>query len=164
VNSHTLQTVAQIEVLPEPYDVAVDPRRHRLYIGHFDSRAAGESEPLKPYKTVLEVLDTETLKLLDPIYAGRFTRQLDVNPLTGRVYVNNLASGSVTIVSPRGKVIQTLDTGFGPRGLAVNPFTDKVYVGNANESAGALTGGPALDGLPDTISVIHDKVRRHKRR
>jgi YVTN family beta-propeller protein len=166
VNSHTLNPVTQIEVLPEPYDVAVDPRRHRLYIGHFDSRAASETEPLQPWRTVLEVLDTETNKLLRPVYAGagRFTRQLDLNPLTGRVYVNNLAAATLTILGPRLKFRQRLGVGIGPRGVAVNPLTNKVYVGNASQSVGSLTGGPGLDGLPDTITVIRDPARRPKGR
>jgi YVTN family beta-propeller protein len=162
VNSHTLRRVTRIPVLPEPYGAAIDPRRHRLYIGHFDSRAAAEDQPLRPLRTVVEVLDTRTNRLLDPVYAGRFTRNLAVDTSTGRVYVNNLAAARMTILGPRLGVRDRVGVGLGPRGIAVNPSTDKIYVGNGSESVGRILGGPGLDGRPDTISVIRDPGRRRK--
>jgi DNA-binding beta-propeller fold protein YncE len=48
--------------------------------------------------------------------------------------------------------------GLGPRGVVVNPRTGKIYVGNTAVSQGSVQ--PAPDGLPDTISVIRDRVRR----
>jgi YVTN family beta-propeller protein len=164
VNSHTLKTVKRIRVLPEPYGASIDTRRHRYYIGHFDSRAASEDEPLKPYQTPLEVLDTRTNKLLRPVYAGSFTRNSAVDPTTGRVYVNNLATRTMTILGPNLKVRQRVSVDLGPRGIVFNPDTRKLYVGNVSVSVGAIIGGPGLDGLPDTISVIRDPVGRRKTR
>jgi YVTN family beta-propeller protein len=164
VNSHTLKTVAQIDVLPEPYGIAVDPRRHRLYVGHLDTRAVVEigdgTAQVKPYRSVLEVIDTETNKLQKPVYAGRFTRGVAVNPSTGRVYVSNLPTATVTILSPALKVIQEVAVGYGPRLPAFNPSTDKLYVGNSAHSSYPNFANAGLDGLPDTISVIRDRVRR----
>ncbi len=164
VNSHTLRTVKRIRVTPEPYGAAIDTRRHRLYIGHADSRAASESEPLKPYNTVLEVLDLRTNKLLQPVYAGGFTRNPAVDPRTGRVYVNNLATGRLTILGPDLKVRQRLRVDIGPRGIAFNPVTRKLYVGNVSVSMGVIIGGPGIDGKPDNISVIRDPLPRSKAR
>ena len=162
VNSHTLKTVKRIRVMPESYGASIDTRRHRYYIGHADSRAAPETEPLKPFNTVLEVLDTRTNKLLRPVYAGGFTRNQAVDPTTGRVYVNNLATATMTILGPDLKVRQTVRVGVGPRGIAFNPDTRKLYVGNSSASKGVIIGGPGLDALPDTISVIRDPVKRRK--
>jgi YVTN family beta-propeller protein len=164
VNSRTLRTVAQLDVLPQPYGAAIDPRRGRLYIGHLDSRAASENEPLKPFRTVLEVLDTKTNRFLPPVYAGSFTRNPGVDPTTGRVYVNNLATGTVTLLNPNLKVRQRVRVGLGPRGIAVNPSTDKIYIGNASTSMGTIIGGPGLDSKPDTISVIRDPEPRRRAR
>ncbi len=162
VNSHTLRTVKRIRVTPEPYGATIDTRRHRLYIGHADSRAASETEPLKHYNTVLETLDLRTNKLLQPVYAGGFTRNSTVDPRTGRVYVNNLATGTMTILNPNLTVRQTVRVGLGPRGIVVNPATHKIYVGNVSVSMGVIIGGPGIDGKPDTISVIRDPVKRRK--
>ena len=139
VNSHTLKTVKRIRVMPEAYGASIDPRRHRYYIGHADSRAASGTEPLKPFNTVLEVLDTRTNKLLRPVYAGGFTRNQAVDPTTGRVYVNNLATGTMTILGPNLKVRQTVRVGLGPRGIAFNPDTRKLYVGNSAVSQGEVS-------------------------
>ena len=111
---------------------------------------------------MLEVLDTRTNKLLRPVYAGGFTRNPAVDPTTGRVYVNNLATGTMTILGPDLKVRQTVRVGLGPRGIAFNPDTRKLYVGNSSVSKGVIIGGPGLDALPDTISVIRDPVKRRK--
>ncbi len=162
VNSHTLKTVKRIQVMPEAYGASIDPRRHRYYIGHLDRRAIFGDDPLKPFNTVLEVLDTRTNKLLRPVYAGGFTRNQAVDPTTGRVYVNNLATGTMTILGPDLKVRQTVRVGLGPRGIAFNPDTRKLYVGNSAVSQGEVSGGPGLDALPDTISVIRDPVKRRK--
>jgi YVTN family beta-propeller protein len=164
VDSHTLRTVKRINVVAEAYGASIDTRRHRLYIGHAESRAASETEPLKPYQTVLEVLNTRTNRLLRPVYAGGFTRNSAVDPRTGRVYVNNLATGTVTILGPNLKVRQRVRVDLGPRGIVFNPDTRKLYVGNVSVSQGAIIGGPGVDGLPDTISVIRDPIKRRKAR
>jgi YVTN family beta-propeller protein len=166
VNSHTLKTVAHIDVLPEPYGIDVDPRRHRLYVGHLDPRAVLETgdgtAEVTPYRSVLEVIDTETNKLQKPVYAGSFTGGVAVNPLTGRVYVSNLPTATVTILSPALKVIQEVDVGYGPRLPAFNPSTDKLYVGNSAHSSYPNFANAGLDGLPDSISVMIDEAsRRH---
>jgi YVTN family beta-propeller protein len=161
VNSHTFRTVAQVDVLPEPYGLAVDPRRKRLYVGHLDRRAIVETAngaELLPYRSVLEVIDTKTNKALNPVYAGRFTRGVAVNPVTGRVYVSNLPSATVTILSPALKAIQKVPVGYGPRLPAFNPNTDKLYVGNSAHSSYPNFRNAGLDGKPDTISVIRDRV------
>jgi DNA-binding beta-propeller fold protein YncE len=164
VNSHSRKLVKRIKVMPEAYGASIDTRRHRYYIGHADSRAASETEPLKPFQTVLEVLNTRTNRLLKPVYAGGFTRNSAVDPVTGRVYVNNLATGTMTILGPNLKVRQTVRVGVGPRGIAFNSDTRKLYVGNVSASAGVIIGGPGLDARPDTISVIRDPVQRRKAR
>ena len=130
--------------MPEAYGAAIDAGATGYYIGHADSRATSETEPLKPFNTVLEVLDTRTNKLLRPVYAGGFTRNPAVDPTTGRVYVNNLATGTMTILGPDLKVRQTVRVGLGPRGIAVNPDTHKIYVGNVSESMGVIIDGPRL--------------------
>jgi YVTN family beta-propeller protein len=161
VDTRTLEVIKRIETLPEPYGVDVDPRSNRIYVGHFDRRAVSSPstgcpscpESLRPYRTVLEVLNGETNRLLTPVYAGSFTRNVAVNPVTGRVYVANLNTRSVTIVQD-GKVVDRVRVGFGPRGIAVNHKTNKIYVGNAAASSGEVD---LPDGKPDTISVIRDK-------
>ena len=111
---------------------------------------------------MLEVLDTRTNKLLRPVYAGGFTRNQAVDPTTGRVYVNNLATATMTILGPDLKVRQTVRVGVGPR-------RDRLQSGHAQAICrelvsiqGCIIGGPGLDALPDTISVIRDPVKRRK--
>ena len=109
---------------------------------------------LLPFQTVLEVFNTKKSRFLSPIYGGSFTRNVAVDPRTGRVYVANLITSSLAIVR-NGKVLERVDVGPGPRGIAVNHVTRKVYVGNT--AASDEEGVDLPDGKPDTISVI--KVR-----
>jgi YVTN family beta-propeller protein len=164
VDTRTLKVVKRIKTLPEPYGVDLDPRTGRVYVGHFDRRAVLSPstgcpscpETLRPFRTLLEVLNGETNRLLSPIYAGSFTRNVAVNPRTGRVYVANLVTRSVTIVQD-GKIVERVRVGRGPRAIAVNHVTNKIYVGNAGASARQID---LPDGKPDTISVIQDRPAR----
>ena len=135
------------------------PSSLRRALGHACHRGDREQGRAAAYRSWCSRSSTRDQQARNPVYAGRFTRGVAVNPLTGRIYVSNLPSATVTILSPELKVVQRVPVGYGPRCPAFNPNTDKLYVGKLCALSYPNFRNAGLDGLPDTISVILDKTR-----
>jgi uncharacterized protein len=74
--------------------------------------------------------------------AGQQPVAVAVNENTGRVYIVNHDSASVTVIDGKTRsAIATVSTGRGPEGIAVNPLTDRVYVANAGDSSVTVIDG-----------------------
>ncbi len=81
------------------------------------------------------------------VNTGQSPMAIAVNENTGKAYIANHGSGSVTVIDGRTKsVVATVKTGSGPEGIAVNPVTNRIYV--ANPGDGSVT---VIDGASDTV-------------
>jgi YVTN family beta-propeller protein len=87
----------------------------------------------------LTVIDGATCQSA-AVAVGDEPRGLAVNPMTGRAYVANHRSGTVSVIDGDA-VVATVPVGPYPRSVAVNPLTGLVYVVNAGDG---------------TLSVIED--------
>jgi DNA-binding beta-propeller fold protein YncE len=78
-------------------------------------------------------------KVVATVPAGAFPVAVDVNFRTGKVYVPNNSSPSVTIIDERTKTSKTVVDAGGsfPNAIAVNFITNKIYVANT-ESGNVL--------------------------
>jgi len=65
---------------------------------------------------------------LPPIGAENSPYAIAVNPVTGKVYVVNNGSNSVTVINGMTHSKTTISVGTSPQAVAVNPVTNKVYV------------------------------------
>lgn len=81
------------------------------------------------------------------IAAGKQPVAVAVNENTGRVYILNHDSGSVTVIDGKTRAtVATVTTGRGPEGIAVNSVTNRVYVANAGDSSVTV-----IDGANSTV-------------
>jgi YVTN family beta-propeller protein len=81
------------------------------------------------------------------VSAGRQPVAIAVNENTGKVYVVNHDSSSVTVIDGKTRAaVATISTGRGPEGIAVNPATNRVYVANAGDSTVTV-----IDGTNNTV-------------
>ncbi|CAG0933418.1 PE-PGRS family protein PE_PGRS18 [Thermoflexales bacterium] len=67
---------------------------------------------------------------LPPIAVQNSPYAIAVNPVTGKVYVVNNGSNSVTVINGVTHSKTTVGVGTYPQAIAVNPVTNKVYVAN----------------------------------
>jgi YVTN family beta-propeller protein len=77
------------------------------------------------------------------IVVGSTPTGLAVNTSTGRIYVTNETSNSVSVIdSGTDTVIATVAVGMVPEGVAVDPVTNSVYVANySNNNMSVIDGG-----------------------
>ena len=73
-----------------------------------------------------------------------------VNPVTGKIYVADSGSASVTVIDGTTYGTATVAVGTAPSALAVNPVTNKIYVAN-NDSAGSVT---VIDGTTNRTTLV----------
>ena len=65
-----------------------------------------------------------------------------VEQFTGKVYVANFSSNTVSVINPAtNAVIATIPVGGEPVGVAVNQLTGKVYVTNTHSDTVSVIGG-----------------------
>jgi YVTN family beta-propeller protein len=74
-----------------------------------------------------------------------------VNPNTGNVYVINVVSNTVSVISPSNQVITTIPVGMRPQDVAVNPDSGNVYVANIESSTVSVISG----STNQVIATIH---------
>ncbi len=131
----------------EPYAIAVDAVRHRLYA----LISVGGSNP-----------DRVAVFSLAPSGASRIGTVMvgaggvdggtgiAVNTTTGHVFVANSADDTVTVIDGPGMaVLNTVTVGDNPGMIGVNPATNRVYVGNRGSN---------------TVQVLQDSYTRRPRR
>jgi YVTN family beta-propeller protein len=81
------------------------------------------------------------------IGAGQQPMAVAVNETTGKVYVLNHDSRSVTVIDGKTRTAgAAIGVGRGPEGIAVNPVTNQVYVANAGDSSVTV-----IDGATDKV-------------
>ena len=131
----------------EPYALAVDAGRNRLYvltapIGGFPDRVEFFS------------LASSGASRLGTLYSGSGGvwggTGIAVNPTTGHVFAANSADNTVTVLDGPGMYwMATVPVGRDPGSAGVNPATNRVYIGNRGD---------------DTVQVVVDTFVRRLRR
>jgi YVTN family beta-propeller protein len=78
---------------------------------------------------------------------------IGVNPSTGRVYVANVNSDTVSVIDgATNTVVATVAVGNYPTGVGVNPSTDRVYVANMHSDTVSVIAGPSITLDPPTAT------------
>ena len=130
----------------EPYAVAVDAVRNRLYV---------LTAPIGGYPDRVEVFSLApsgasrlgTVRVGNGGVAGG--TGIVANPATGRVFVTNSADDTMSVLDGPGVyLVATVRVGHDPGMVGVNPVTNRVYVGNRGD---------------DTVQVVVDNFRRRVR-
>lgn len=126
VDAATLKRVKTVRVGREPSALALDPGRHRLYVGDFNTTTYGGN---------ITVVDTETYRVVDSIMFDEQVTGLAVDA-EHRLYVAPGSGGSVAVLSPETqKVLAQIPIPGYSMGLAVDPQRKLLYVSNYQESS-----------------------------
>ncbi len=88
-----------------------------------------------------EVLVTRDMQIVAQIPLESGALKMDIDPLTGNVYVANYRKDNVSVIYDT-KVITTIQVGWYPYGIGVNPTNGWVYVSNTNDSTVTILGYP----------------------
>lgn len=88
-----------------------------------------------------EVLVARDMQIVAQIPLESGTLKMDIDPLTGNVYVANYRKDNVSVIYDT-KVITTIQVGWYPYGIGVNPANGWVYVSNTNDSTVTILGYP----------------------
>ena len=131
----------------EPYAIAVDAVRHRLY-------ALISVSGSNPDRVAVYSLASSGASRIGTVMVGAGGAQggtgIAVNPTTGHVFVANGADGTVTVIDGPGMaVLNTVTVGDAPGMIGVNPSTGRVYVGNRGDN---------------TVQVLQDSFTRRRTR
>ena len=131
----------------EPYAMAVDAVRNRLYVA---------TAPLGGTPDRVEVfsLASSGASRLGTVRVGNGGvaggTGIAVNSATGRVFVSNSADNTLSVLDGPGiYLVATLPVGNDPGMIGVNPATNRAYVGNRGD---------------DTVQAVVDNFRRRVRR
>ena len=90
------------------------------------------------------------------ISVGTAPEAVAVNKMTGKIYVANYLSHSVTVIDSTANSTTTVQAGLHPRAVAVNEATNKIYVANCGGlifGAGSIT---VIDGLTNHTTMVVD--------
>jgi YVTN family beta-propeller protein len=89
----------------------------------------------------LAPLPARALTVTASIPVGTTPVGVGVNPDTGRVYVANRGSNTVSVIDgATNTLIATIEDPAIPNGVAVNPRTDRIYVSNLGRSVAVIDG------------------------
>ena len=158
--------LAQVDVGPEPYRVALDPAGRRVFVAYAEGVAVIDADrftvltmtrPLTAAHGIaydsdhrrlwvagrasdrVIVLDSDTYRLLATLPAGDLPHDVAYNPANGYVYVSNYVGGTVGVYNSETLTRVVELTGFGePAHIAVNPLTNKIYVANHRPNRGVF--------------------------
>jgi len=102
--------------------LAIDPARRRWYTNDYDSTSNAQ---------FLVAVDQETGRVVGKAPLGGDPRQALVHPATGRIYVANQWSNTVSVIDPeRLNVLATVAVGLRPSGLCFDPAGRRLYITN----------------------------------
>jgi YVTN family beta-propeller protein len=137
IDGSTDAVVRYVDVDPDPFIVAVDPRTNRVYVTH------GGVD-------MITVIDGSTDTVVATFSIGSEARGIAFDPNGRFVYVAARATNQLVVVNARtNAVVQTVPVGLRPHGVAVNPENGRIYVTNR--------GG--CNSFPGTVSVIDGRTR-----
>lgn len=129
--------------------LAINPATHRLYAANPCTAPSGQPyctpNPDTPYENTVSVIDTQSATEMFKLGAGIGIDpgNIDVNPVTDKVYVTNHATNDMSIIDgPTSGVIARVAVPGIPSGITHDPATNNIYVLNQGNSS-ALGGGQA---------------------
>jgi YVTN family beta-propeller protein len=126
------------------WGMALDSGHHALYV-----TMSGSAE--------LAIIDQEKVDVRK-VTTGETPCSVALNPASGRLYVVNHTSDSVTVIDlTQSSVIGTIAVGHKPQGIAVNPKRNRIYVANRSGSSVSVIDG-ALNKVVATIPVAGNPV------
>ena len=112
-----------------PVAVAINPVTNQIYA----ATTTGD----------IDIIDGATLNITTVNNGNLPSNRIAVNTASGKVYVLNSASTSVTVLDPNNNnALTQVNVGNNPSGLAVNPVTNKIYVANAGDGTLTVIDGP----------------------
>ncbi|MCA1839199.1 MAG: YncE family protein [Actinobacteria bacterium] len=120
----TNRIIGNLHVYYAPWDVAVDPVRNRIFV-------IQEAEGV--HTVWLDVFDGRTNAWITEITLPSHSHAVAVNSRTGKIYVTNYDSDSVTVIdATTNTIVDTFDPSPGelshPYDVVVNEATNRVYV------------------------------------
>jgi YVTN family beta-propeller protein len=122
------QIVATLGVAEE-YSVAQNMQVHPTTGDVYLVNTGGEALVVRNMQIVAQI----------PLESGAF--RMDIDPLTGNVYVANYRKDNVSVIYDT-EIITTIQVGWYPYGIGVNPTNGWVYVSNTNDSTVTILGYP----------------------
>jgi YVTN family beta-propeller protein len=126
-------------LVPDARRTAVGPRDNRVYI------TQGPRDQI----TVMDG-DWEEAPVVVPV--GEEPQGVATNTLTGRVYVANSRSDTVSVIQDN-TVVATVAVGGSPRWVAVDPLTELVYVANTADGTVSVIEDASLLASPDRVLI-----------
>lgn len=91
--------------------------------------------------------------VIDTLYAGDTTQDVDVNPVTNRIYVAALGDNAVYVIDgDTNAIVTAVPVGVWPRGVAVDVDTNRIFVGNSESASVSVIDGSS-NSVIDTIPV-----------
>ncbi len=183
-------TVRELATGLYPYTVAVTPDGAKIYVSNWGGRRAKPGDPTSgSYPVIIDkrgiaasgtvsVIDAKTASVTGEIETGLHPSALALANRSGRLYVANANSDSVTIIdTARDAVVGTIPVGpfrkaplgSSPNALALSGDDKTLYVANGANNAVSvidLAGKrPAARGLiptgwyPTALTLSHDQKR-----
>ncbi len=101
--------------------------------------------PGEPGKSRMKIV--REMKEIGDVEVGLSPAHLDIDPVTGNVYVASFDADAVTVVNGV-KVLATINVGWYPYGIGVNPANGWVYVVNTVDGTVTILGYPQLKPYP----------------
>lgn len=161
-NAHTVmqlgrgsgQMLGVLSLHGQPLALALDARRHRLYIADSDAR--------------LTVVETQSLRVLAVLPAGSprpaaayLPPQIAADPNTGLAYVPDFQRDSVAVVADDQTLLAPLQAGHHPLAVALDPAAERLYIANAGDGSvsvidarrGARIGSISVGGSPVALAL-----------
>ncbi len=115
--------VTTIPVGVQPFGVAVNPARTRVYVVNTNL----------PFAGTVSVINTSTQTVQSTVTVGVFPVGVAVSPTGDRVYVGNSGDETISVIATStDTVVDTIAGVADPQGLAVSPDGTRLYVANCN--------------------------------
>lgn len=113
---------------------------------------------LGPFNYV-QGITTNTSKFISGFNTGSYPVGITINPLTGKIYVANQYSNTVSVFdSKTDKLVKTIPTGIFPYSIDSNQFNNRIYVTNRGSNDVTVIDG-ATDSVIDNITVGKSPVQ-----
>ena len=98
------------------------------------------------------VINASTRAVEGTINVGDEPSGVAVNPVTGRVYIANFGSDTVSVISGSA-LVRTINVEDGPSQIAINPVTNRIFVTNKGhgDNYGYGSSVSVIDGSTDTV-------------
>jgi len=130
-----------ISVPGEPWGIAIDPDKDRLYVTEFEGNN-------------LTVINTTTRQVVNSIPTGVDPRRVVIDPANGQLYVSCTEANNVAVINATtGHVIGAIPVGPDPIGLTFDASDNRLFVADSN-----VYGEGNLPSNVSVIDTVNDSV------